>query len=85
MDNPLICRQSQTISKCLTLLTTLFFLLVIIGGNQHSNVKGVQVHPNEVSFSLLGPANSEYSVGLYDKPLSCFRCGLGYGSCESFN
>ncbi|KAE8009917.1 hypothetical protein FH972_006322 [Carpinus fangiana] len=40
----------------------------------------VQLNGDAGNFSLLEPANVGHSGGLYDKPLSCFGCGIGWFS-----
>lgn len=40
----------------------------------------VQLNGDAGKFSLLEPANVGHSGGFYDKPLSCFGCGIGWFS-----
>ncbi|ESR55963.1 hypothetical protein CICLE_v10023631mg [Citrus x clementina] len=46
---------------------------------QEKNVEvAVQLQVGEGDFSLLGPRNYGHSTRHYDKPLSCFGCGIGW-------
>ncbi|KAK9292338.1 hypothetical protein L1049_020304 [Liquidambar formosana] len=50
------------------------------GGDQQKKEMVAQHHPDEGKFSLLGQRALGYSSGHYDKPLSCFGCGIGWFS-----
>lgn len=74
------------------ILTPFFFLIpgairklldvaVIVGEVYGNKEMVVQLRVDEGDFSLLGPStNGGHSSGLYDKPLSCFGCGIGWFS-----
>ena len=60
----------------------LFFNGGVVGGDHEMKEMMVEVQLNgdAGNFSLLEPANVGHSGGLYDKPLSCFGCGIGWFS-----
>lgn len=48
--------------------------------DQKREMVTVQFHADGGNFSLLTPGAVRFSGGLYDKPLSCFGCGIGWFS-----
>lgn len=67
-------------------------MLGFVGGDQQHEkeeevVVVVQLHAERGAFSLLDPVTGGLSGGLYDKPLLCFGCGIGWFSwvSDSFN
>ncbi|KAK9175245.1 hypothetical protein WN944_027251 [Citrus x changshan-huyou] len=48
------------------------------GGVDENKEVAVQLQVGEGDFSLLGPRNYGHSTRHYDKPLSCFGCGIGW-------
>ncbi|RVW88138.1 hypothetical protein CK203_042865 [Vitis vinifera] len=60
-------------------------MLGFVGGDQQHEkeeevVVVVQLHAERGAFSLLDPVTGGLSGGLYDKPLLCFGCGIGWFS-----
>lgn len=51
---------------------------VIVDGVDENKEVAVQLQVGEGDFSLLGPRNYGHSTRHYDKPLSCFGCGIGW-------
>ncbi|KAL4199841.1 hypothetical protein AMTRI_Chr03g146820 [Amborella trichopoda] len=49
-------------------------------GRALANEEVVQRRSDEGKYSLLRPDTDKEKVGLYDKPLSCFGCGVGWFS-----
>ncbi|OVA05278.1 hypothetical protein BVC80_441g17 [Macleaya cordata] len=48
----------------------------LAGGDKRSKGAVAQHQPDEGKCSLL--TSGDYSSGLYNKPLSCFGCGIGW-------
>jgi hypothetical protein len=71
-----------TFCSILGIFVFLFFNGGVVGGEHEMKEMMVEVQLNgdAGNFSLLEPANGEHSGGLYDKPLSCFGCGIGWFS-----
>lgn len=51
---------------------------MIVDGVDENKEVAVQLQVGEGDFSLLGPRNYGHSTRHYDKPLSCFGCGIGW-------
>ena len=49
-------------------------VFVFIGGNTENKDMEIQIHVEGGDFSLLK------SGGIYEKPMSCFGCGIGWFS-----